>query len=74
MGLVAQLLVLVLLGFDSALLIVSFAPDGVEAIVAIAAELGLSPAFVAGHHDGLLIVLGFLIPFLSQYRPNVAKG
>jgi uncharacterized membrane protein AbrB (regulator of aidB expression) len=43
-------------------------------MVAIAAELGLSPAFVAGHHVWRLIVLGFLIPFLSRDRPNDAKG
>lgn len=66
--------VLLVLGLDPALLIVSFAPGGVEAMVAIAAELGLSPAFVAGHHVWRLIVLGFLIPFLSRDRPNDAKG
>ncbi|MBT6226689.1 MAG: hypothetical protein HOI47_08550, partial [Candidatus Scalindua sp.] len=58
LGLMARLLVLVLLGLDPALLIVSFAPIGVEAMVVIAAELGLSPAFVAGHHVWRLIVLG----------------
>ncbi len=68
------MLVLVLLGLDPALLIVSFAPGGVEAMVAIAAELGLSPAFVAGHHVWRLIVLSFLIHFLSRDRPNDAKG
>ncbi len=60
--------VLLLLGLDPPLLIVSFTPGGVEAMVAIASELGLSPAFVAGHHVWRLIVLGFLIPFLSRDR------
>ena len=72
-ALLGVMLVMLFLGLDPALLTISFAPGGVEAMAAIAAELGLSPAFVASHHVWRLIVLGFLVPFLSRDRPDGAK-
>ncbi|TNJ47470.1 AbrB family transcriptional regulator [Phaeobacter sp. B1627] len=52
------------LGLSPALLIVAFAPGGVEAMAAIAVTLGLDPAFVAAHHVMRLLILTGLIPWM----------
>ena len=59
-----------LLDLDLAILLISFAPDGVEAMAAIAAEMGLNPAFVAGHHFWRLIILTLLISALGLVKPQ----
>ncbi|MHA6325952.1 AbrB family transcriptional regulator [Roseivivax sp. CAU 1753] len=63
---------LVALGLPPALLIVAFAPGGVEAMAAISVTLGLDPAFVAAHHVTRLLILTVLIPLMmgrAQARP-----
>jgi hypothetical protein len=52
------------LGISPALLIVAFAPGGVEAMAAIAVQLGLDPTFVATHHVIRLAILSVLVPVL----------
>jgi len=64
--LAAMAVALMLLGLPPALLIVGFAPGGVEAMAAIAVTLGLDPAFVAAHHVMRLMILTFLIPVWLQ--------
>ena len=59
-----------LLDLDLAILLISFAPGGVEAMAAIAAEMGLNPAFVAGHHVWRLIILTLLISALGLVKPQ----
>ena len=59
---------LLALGLPPALLIVAFAPGGVEAMAAISVTLGLDPAFVAAHHVTRLLILTVLIPLLMP-RP-----
>lgn len=54
-----------LTGHTPALLIVAFAPGGVEAMAAIALSLGYNPAFVAAHHVFRLMVLSVLMPVIS---------
>ncbi|WP_296372327.1 AbrB family transcriptional regulator [Yoonia sp.] len=51
-----------LVGLPSAVLLLAFAPGGVEVMAALAVETGLEPAFVAAHHVFRLLVLGVLIP------------
>lgn len=58
--------VMALLGLPLATMIVAFAPGGVEAMAAIALQLGLDPAFVAGHHIFRLVLLTFLVPMLMH--------
>ena len=58
------------LDLDLAILLVSFAPGGVEAMAAIAAEMGLNPAFVAGHHVWRLMILTLLLPALGLVKPQ----
>jgi len=53
-----------IMGLSPALLIVAFAPGGVEAMAAIAVTLGLDPAFVAAHHVMRLLILTVLMPVL----------
>lgn len=60
------LTVMALLGLPPDLLIVAFAPGGVEAMAAIAVQAGLDPAFVAAHHVARLILLTALIPLLTR--------
>jgi membrane AbrB-like protein len=60
--LLAMGVALVTLGLPPALLIVGFAPGGVEAMAAMAVTLGLDPAFVAAHHVMRLVILTVLIP------------
>jgi membrane AbrB-like protein len=59
-----------LLDLDLAILLISFAPGGVEAMAAIAAEMGLNPAFVAGHHVWRLMILTLLLPALGLVKPQ----
>lgn len=57
---------MVLMGLPPALLIVAFAPGGVEAMAAIAVTLGLDPAFVAAHHVMRLMILTILMPVMLR--------
>ena len=62
---------LVLLGVPPAVLIVAYAPGGVEAMAAIAVTLGLNPAYVAAHHVMRLLILTFLVPiWLGRVRAD----
>ena len=66
-GAVAGIIVAMLaLGLPPALLIVAFAPGGVEAMAAIAISLGLDPAFVAAHHVARLMLLTLIIPAMMH--------
>ncbi len=58
------------LGISPALLIVAFAPGGVEAMAAIAVQLGLDPTFVATHHVMRLAILSVLVPILMARIPR----
>ena len=58
----AALLVSTLLDMPAALLLIAFAPGGVEAMAAMALALGADPAFVAAHHVFRLFLLVFLAP------------
>lgn len=60
----------VAMGLPPALLIVAFAPGGVEAMAAISVTLGLDPAFVAAHHVARLLILTALIPLLMGRAPR----
>ncbi|GAB5433493.1 MAG: AbrB family transcriptional regulator [Epibacterium sp.] len=60
--LIAIGVVMQVMGLSPALLIVAFAPGGVEAMAAIAVTLGLDPAFVAAHHVMRLMILTVLMP------------
>lgn len=51
-----------LVDLPAAVLLLAFAPGGVEIMAALAIETGLEPAFVAGHHVFRLFALGLLIP------------
>lgn len=62
--LAAVAVALIGLGFSPAVLLVAFAPGGVEAMAAISVTLGLDPAFVAAHHVARLLILTLLIPML----------
>lgn len=62
----AVLAAFAVLGLSPALLIVAFAPGGVEAMAAIAVTLGLDPAYTAAHHVMRLMILTALIPWLLR--------
>lgn len=51
-----------LVGLPPAVLLLAFAPGGVEVMAAIAVQTGLEPAFVAAHHVFRLLLLGVLMP------------
>jgi uncharacterized membrane protein AbrB (regulator of aidB expression) len=53
-----------MMGVNPAILIVAFAPGGVEAMAAIALSLGYEPTFVAAHHVFRLFLLSFLMPYI----------
>lgn len=51
------------------LLLIAFAPGGVEAMAAMALLTGMDPAFVAGHHVARMLILSVLVPlFLRGMR------
>lgn len=58
----ATLILAPLLGLPPTLLLVAYAPGGVEAMAAMSVQLGLAPAFVAAHHVMRLAILTFLVP------------
>lgn len=53
-----------LIGLSPPVLLLAFAPGGVEIMAALAVETRLEPAFVAAHHVFRLLFLGILIPFM----------
>lgn len=58
-----------LVGLPPAVLLLAFAPGGVEVMAAIAVQTGLEPAFVAAHHVFRLVLLGVLMPvFVARAR------
>lgn len=58
----AALLASGIIGLHPAVLLLAFAPGGVEVMAAMAVQLSLEPAFVAAHHVLRLVVLTALIP------------
>jgi membrane AbrB-like protein len=56
-----------LVGLPPAVLLLAFAPGGVEVMAAIAVQTGLEPAFVAAHHVFRLLLLGVLMPLLLAH-------
>ncbi|MEZ5799447.1 MAG: AbrB family transcriptional regulator [Nitratireductor sp.] len=51
-----------LTGLSPALMLISFAPGGVETMAALALLMHLDPAFVAAHHVFRLLLLTLLVP------------
>lgn len=50
------------------LLFVAYAPGGVEAMAAVALQLGYAPAVVAAHHVARLLILSILVPLMMPKR------
>lgn len=67
-ALCAALLAAPVLGHPPRLLLIAYAPGGVEAMSAMAVQLGLAPAFVAAHHVARLLLLTALVPALMARR------
>lgn len=61
---VGAVLVSGVLGLPPAVLLLAFAPGGVEVMAAIAIETGLEPAFVAAHHVFRLLALTVIVPVM----------
>ncbi|MBF9047265.1 AbrB family transcriptional regulator [Rhodobacterales bacterium LSUCC0031] len=53
-----------LVDLPPAVLLLAFAPGGVEVMAAIAVETGLEPAFVAAHHVVRLLALTVMVPVM----------
>lgn len=53
-----------IVGLPPAVLLLAFAPGGVEVMAAIAIETGLEPAFVAAHHVFRLLALTVIVPVM----------
>lgn len=53
-----------IVGLPPAVLLLAFAPGGVEVMAAIAIETGLEPAFVAAHHVFRLLALTVMVPVM----------
>lgn len=62
---VGALIVARALSMSPAVLLIAFAPGGVEVMSAMAVQIGLEPAFVAAHHVFRLLILTLLIPFFA---------
>ena len=48
------------------MLLIAFAPGGVEVMAAMAVQIGVEPAFVAAHHVLRLLILTVLVPVLLR--------
>jgi len=55
-----------LLDLPPAMLLIAFAPGGVEIMAAMAVQIGVEPAFVAAHHVLRLLILTVLVPVLLR--------
>ncbi len=55
-----------------ALLVIAFAPGGVEAMAAMAVQIGVEPTFVAAHHIFRLLILTVLVPLMLR-RARAAR-
>ncbi|PRY26687.1 hypothetical protein CLV78_101788 [Aliiruegeria haliotis] len=66
-ALLGATVVMATLGLPIDMLIVAFAPGGVEAMAAIAIQAGLDPTFVAAHHVARLALLTVMIPLLARH-------
>ncbi|MEJ6393917.1 AbrB family transcriptional regulator [Gymnodinialimonas sp. 2305UL16-5] len=53
-----------ILDLPAAMLLIAFAPGGVEIMAAMAVQIGVEPAFVAAHHVLRLLILTVLVPIL----------
>jgi membrane AbrB-like protein len=67
------LIVAEVLSMSPAVLLIAFAPGGVEVMSAMAVQIGLEPAFVAAHHVFRLLILTLLIPFFVAQALRRAK-
>ncbi len=61
-----------LLGLEPAMLMIAFAPGGVEVMAAMAVQIGVEPTFVAAHHVLRLLILTILLPYLLSGARRVA--
>ena len=61
---VGAVLVAWVLDLEPAMLLIAFAPGGVEVMAAMAVQIGVEPTFVAAHHVLRLLVLTALLPYL----------
>lgn len=66
---IGALLVAWILELSPALLLISFAPGGVEVMAAMSVQIGVEPTFVAAHHIFRLLILTAIIPVLSSRTP-----
>lgn len=73
MVLVAMAVAMRALELPPALLVVGYAPGGVEAMAAMALALGLNPAFVAAHHVMRLALLTVVLPWMLR-RSSAARA
>ena len=53
-----------LIGLPPSVLLLAFAPGGVEIMAALAVSTGLEPALVAAHHVVRLLILSVAVPLL----------
>lgn len=66
MASVGALCVAALLDLPVAMVLIAFAPGGLEAMAAMAIQTGVDPTFVAAHHVTRLLMLTLLIPILMR--------
>lgn len=57
-------IVALLLDLPPSLVLVAFAPGGVEVMIAMSVQLGLDSTFVAAHHVARLMILMLILPIL----------
>lgn len=65
-ALAGGVLVAELMDLPAAALFVAFAPGGLEVMIALAAQLGVEPTFVATHHTARLLILMALVPLMLR--------
>ncbi len=58
--------VALILGLPAEALFISFAPGGLEVMIALAAQMGVDGTFVAAHHIARLLILMALVPLLLR--------
>jgi len=67
-----SLIVAFLIGLPLGMVLVAYAPGGLEAMVLLGLALGLDPLYVTAHHVGRFVMIAAALPFIA--RRNLDGG
>jgi hypothetical protein len=73
-SLIGAACVSVFIGVSFIQALLAFAPGALDALVIIAFQMNIDPAYVAAHHVARFLAMVLLIPFLARWLARPSKG